>query len=218
MMTANKRGLFVTLEGGEGVGKSTLLAGLASRVDALGLETVKTREPGGTPLAESVRSLALHPPEDGEWSPLAQALLMNAARTHHLDELIWPALSRGACVLCDRFSDSTLAYQSISGVPMETLRAMEASVLGGATPDLTLVLDAAPAQLIERRSGRGETLDVFEARPLAFHIAVREAFLSIARSDPARYVVLDALASPADVLDTAWTVITERLVLGGTPV
>lgn len=207
----NRPALFITLEGGEGAGKSTLLSGLAGRIEALGVTVIKTREPGGTPLAESVRNLALHPPEGHHWSPLAQSLLMNAARTNHLDTLIRPALARGDWVLSDRFSDSTLAYQSIGGVPMETLRLMETAVLGDTAPHITLILDAPPSALIERRQSRGETLDVFEARPLEFHNAVRAQFLAIAKHDPDRYKVLDALAAPKDVLIAAWSAITERL-------
>ncbi|MEO9970086.1 MAG: dTMP kinase [Hyphomonadaceae bacterium] len=209
-MTITNRGRFITLEGGEGSGKSTLLTGLTARTEALGIQVVRTREPGGTPLAESVRALALHPPDGQNWSPLAEALLMNAARASHLDELIRPSLDAGHWVLCDRFSDSTLAYQSVGGVPMATLRAMETSVLKNTAPDLTLILDAAPEDLIERRRSRGEALDVFEARPQAFHTAVRNAFVSIAHSDPSRYVLIDALASADDVLDAAWSAIAER--------
>ena len=210
-MTTVDRGRFITLEGGEGAGKSTLLAGLVERLKAQNITTIRTREPGGTPLAESVRSLALHPPNGNKWSPLAEALLMNAARANHLDERIRPALLRGDWVLCDRFSDSTLAYQSIGGVPMPTLRAMEASVLNDTVPDLTLILDAPPSELISRRADRGEPLDAFEARPQDFHDAVRAVFLQIADSDPARYVVLDALEPADSVLEDAWRAVSERL-------
>lgn len=212
-----ERGRFITLEGGEGVGKSTLLSGLSARMAALGLRIIQTREPGGTPLAEAVRTLALHPPGGQHWSPLAEAFLMNAARDNHLDELIRPSLDRGDWVLCDRFSDSTIAYQSIGGVPTEILRAMEASVLGNTEPDLTLILDAPPEELLERRRSRGETLDVFEARPQEFHVSVREAFVAVAHSDPIRYVLVDALGSEAQVLDAAWTAITERLPIPEAP-
>ncbi len=213
MMTMANRGRFITLEGGEGAGKSTLLAGLVDRLAERNIATVQTREPGGTPLAETVRTLALHPPEGNKWSPMAEALLMNAARSNHLDERIRPALSRGDWVLCDRFSDSTLAYQSIGGVPIQTLRMMEASVLKDTVPDLTLILDAPPGELIARRADRGAPLDAFEARPQDFHDAVRAAFLTIAESDPTRYLVLDALAPAASVLDTAWSAISERLIM-----
>lgn len=206
----DKTGLFITLEGGEGTGKSTLLSGLAARISALGQTVVKTREPGGTILAEAVRGLALHPPKGQTWSPLAEALLMNAARANHLDDLIRPSLLKGHWVLSDRFSDSTLAYQSIGGVPLETLRMFETAVLCDTAPDMTLVLDAPPEALIARRKSRGEKLDAFEARPLAFHDAVRERFLSIAKNDPARYIVLDALAPVDEVLTQAWSAIGER--------
>jgi len=132
---------------------------------------------------------------------------MNAARANHLDDLIRPSLANGSWVLSDRFSDSTLAYQSIGGVPLETLRMLEAAVLGDTVPNITLVLDAPPSGLIERRQSRGEPLDAFEARPLTFHEAVRERFMTIAMTDPNRYIVLDALAAPEDVLKAAWSAI-----------
>jgi dTMP kinase len=206
----DKTGLFITLEGGEGTGKSTLLSGLAERMSSFGKTVVTTREPGGTILAEAVRELALHPPESQSWSPMAEALLMNAARANHLDDLIRPSLLKGHWVLSDRFSDSTLAYQSIGGVPLETLRMIETAVLGDTTPDMTFVLDAPPEALITRRKNRGVKLDAFEARPLAFHDAVRERFLAIAKGDPARYIVLDALAPADAVLAQAWSAIGEH--------
>ena len=140
-------GRFITLEGGEGTGKSTLIAGLAYMLRARGMACIVTREPGGTPLAEQVRDLALNPPEGESWSPLAQALLMNAAREDHLERQIRPALRAGRWVLCDRFADSTRAYQSIDGVSMNTLLAFERAVVKDTRPDLTLILDADPELL-----------------------------------------------------------------------
>ncbi|MEM1148737.1 MAG: dTMP kinase, partial [Pseudomonadota bacterium] len=122
-------GRFVTLEGGEGTGKSTLIEGLHAALLARGITCHITREPGGTVLAEALRALALTPPEGEIWSPLAQALLMNAARDHHLQDLIRPALARGDWILCDRFSDSTRAYQSIDGVAPEILIQLEQAVV-----------------------------------------------------------------------------------------
>ena len=205
-----KRGLFVTLEGGEGTGKSTLLSGLAKVITSQGISLVKTREPGGTLLAESVRALALHPPDGQQWSPIAQALLMNAARASHVEDLLRPALCNGSWVLSDRFSDSTLAYQSIGGVPMHILRMLEAAVLADTVPDITLILDAPPSALIDRRRSRGETLDIFETKPLEFHIAVRESFLAIAKQNAERYIVLDALKPAEDVLAEAWAAVNAR--------
>ena len=192
------RGLFITLEGGEGAGKSTLQKALSEKLQAGGYNVVATREPGGTPLAEAVRNLALHPPGDA-WSPMAEALLMNAARTDHLEKVIRPALERGAWVICDRFSDSTLAYQSVGGLSMSVLRRIEKTVLGKTKPDLTLILDAPIGQL---RVRRGSESDAFEDRGMAFHHGVREAFLEIAEAEPQRCVVIDATL-PADQVLTA---------------
>lgn len=190
-------GLFITLEGGEGAGKSTLQKALAERLEAGGYKVVTTREPGGTKLAEVIRDLTLHPPGD-DWTPLSEALLMNAARTDHIEKVIKPALDSGAWVICDRFSDSTLAYQSADdGVSMSVLKRLEKIVLGKTVPDLTIILDAPIGQL---RVRRGAETDAFESRGLAFHHAVREAFLEIADSDPKRCVVIDALQSPEAVL------------------
>lgn len=204
-------GRFITLEGGEGTGKSTLIAGLERALSARGHEIVVTREPGGTVLAEAVRELALHPPEGQSWSPLAHALLMNTAREDHLKHLIRPALSRGAWVICDRFADSTRAYQSIDGVDAEDLLTIETIIVGETRPDLTLILDAAPEALAERRKQR-DVSDVFERKAAAFHTRVREAFLAIAEAEPDRCVVIDALAEPDAVLNTALQAIDSRLV------
>jgi dTMP kinase len=203
-------GRFITLEGGEGTGKSTLIAGLERALSARGHDVVVTREPGGTKLAEAVRKLALHPPEDQAWSPLAHALLMNTSRDDHLRNLIRPALARGSWVICDRFADSTRAYQSIDGVTPEELLAIEAIVVGDTHPDLTLILDAAPDALAERRHQRNVS-DVFERKATEFHERVRSAFLEIAESEPERCVVLDALGSPDQVLTAALNAIDTRL-------
>ena len=170
MVADTLRGRFITLEGGEGVGKSTLQMALATRLRDMGIEVVTTREPGGTPLAERIRELALRPPEDDAWSPMAEALLMNAARSDHLDKLIRPALAKGQWVISDRFSDSTRVYQSVKGgVSQEILLQIEASVIAETRPDLTLVLDAPKAATDARRTGRGAATDAFESRPDAFH-------------------------------------------------
>ncbi|MEL7540992.1 MAG: dTMP kinase [Pseudomonadota bacterium] len=204
------RGRFITLEGGEGVGKSTLIHGLQAEFDRRGLKTCMTREPGGTALAEHVRALALTPPDEQSWSALSHALLMNTARSDHLEKLIRPALARGEWVICDRFADSTRAYQSIDGVSSETLIMIERAVVADTRPDLTLILDADPSALAERRQLRG-TQDVFEAKDLAFHEQIRAAFLAIAKAEPDRCVVLDALQSPPQVLAAALAAINTRL-------
>ncbi|MEM6410370.1 MAG: dTMP kinase [Pseudomonadota bacterium] len=214
-MNAPLQGRFVTLEGGEGSGKSTLLNSLAKRAKEHDISAEITREPGGTPLAEAVRKLALNPGDGEKWSPLAEALLMNAARVDHLEKRIRPALERGQWVLCDRFSDSTLAYQSAGGeVTMPTLLTIEASVLEWSRPDLTLILDAPVELLIKRREDRNGENDSFEERPLSFHRAVRNAFLQIAQRNPDRCVVLDAEQAPGRILEEAWAAIEARCLSG----
>lgn len=210
-MSNTTAGRFITLEGGEGTGKSTLAQGLARKLEGAGFRVVLTREPGGTPLAEAVRGLLLHPPEDESWSPLSEALLVNAARRDHLEKLIRPALARGEWVICDRFADSTRVYQAISGsVAQETLRALEEQVLGGAGPDITLVLDLPLEAARERRMTRGGALDSFERRPNSFHEAVRAAFLTLAEAEPDRCKIIDASVSPEQVLEKAWLAVTAK--------
>lgn len=209
---STRQGFFLTAEGGEGSGKSTLLKGLAKVLSDDGQTVLLTREPGGTPLAESIRKLVLEPAGGDAWSPLAEALLMNAARSDHVQKKIMPALQRGDWVLCDRFSDSTLVYQGVGGVSHYILEAMQAEVTREARPDLTLILDAAPVDLLQRRSDRA-TSDVFENRPLSFHQAVRTAFLEIANANPDRCVVLDAMMSAEDLVAAALSAIQERLAV-----
>ncbi len=202
-------GKFITLEGGEGTGKSTLIQGLASEFKRREIPLMLTREPGGTLLAEEVRSLALTPPAGQAWSALSHALLMNTARADHLEKRIRPALAAGEWVLCDRFADSTRAYQSVEGVAKDTLNALERAVVGQTHPNMTLILDAEPEALAERRRARG-TQDVFEAKALVFHQKIRAAFLAIAEAEPERCVIIDALQSPAQVLASALDAIDTR--------
>ena len=203
-------GRVITLEGGEGTGKSTLIAGLSKALQERGRNVIVTREPGGTKLAEEVRALALNPPGGEAWSPLSHALLMNTARDDHLDKLIRPALERDDWVLCDRFADSTRAYQRVDGQDIETLLKIEHAVVRETRPDLTLVLDGAPEDLAERRRERG-VQDVFEQKDLEFHASIRAAFLEIAESEPDRCVVINALQTQEKVLAQALAVIVSRL-------
>lgn len=191
-------GFFLTLEGGEGSGKSTLSRALCAALKVDGIDVIQTREPGGTPLAEDVRSLVLMPGHGETWTPMGQALLMNAARADHLAKLIKPGLKNGAYVICDRFSDSTLAYQSAKGdVSLDTLEALESVVLAECRPDLTVLLDAEPEDLLRRRTSRGAEDDVFETEGLEFHRQIRETFLALANRAPGRFLVIDAL-QPTD--------------------
>lgn len=204
-MSERPAGRFITLEGGEGTGKSTLAKGLARKLEAAGIRAILTREPGGTPLAEAARHLLLHPPEGETWSPLSEALLVNAARLDHMEKLIRPALARGDWVICDRFADSTRVYQSVSGgVAQSTLLSIEREVLGDTVPSMTLVLDVSLEVARERRAVRAGAMDTFERRPEAFHEAVRMAFLAIVEAEPARCRVIDAGQSAEQVLEAAW--------------
>lgn len=209
-----ERGRFITLEGGEGAGKSTLAKGLAASLAEEGIETVITREPGGTPNAEAVRALLVEG-EPGRWSPIAETLLLYAAREDHVRNLIEPALARGAWVICDRFHDSTRAYQGAAGgLPPSKIAEIHAVSLGEYGPDLTLIVDLDPDMGLARTRSRGEDPTRFERQPGAFHTALRDGFLEIAAGEPDRCAVLDGSQSPQAVLDAALAVIAERLVAG----
>ena len=208
-------GHFITLEGGEGTGKSTQIGRLRARIEALGKSVVATREPGGSPYAENVRAFIL----GGKAKPLgpfAEALLFTAARIDHIDQTITPALREGSHVLCDRFADSTRAYQGASGeVDTTLINALERAALNGLRPDLTLVLDLPAEEGLKRagtrRETKGEGVDRFEEEVLAFHNKLRETFLSIARADPSRCVVIAADRSPDEVESAIWEAVEARL-------
>ncbi len=211
-MSQTARGRFITLEGGEGTGKSTLQIALRDRLAGQGVDVVLTREPGGTPRAEAIRALVLTPPGGRPFSPLAEALLMNAARRDHLDELIRPALAAGTWVICDRFSDSTRVYQGVSGeVSPEVLQSLEGHVVGPTRPDLTLILDTPVSIAHERRAARKGSQDVFEQRALDFHQSVRLAFSDIARAESVRCKLIDASLPANEVADAAWSHVAELL-------
>ena len=199
-------GLFITLEGGEGAGKSTLARGLQQHFAKLGREIVLTREPGGSPLAEELRALILAG-EAKAAGPFAEAMLFSAARIDHLEKVIRPAMRRGAIVICDRFADSTRAYQGALGrMDRSLLLGLERVTLDGTKPNLTLMLDLPPEAGLSRaniRRGEGE-IDRFEAESIGFHRRLRQAFLDIAASEPDRCVVIDASLAPDDVLEMAW--------------
>ena len=189
------RGCFITFEGGEGAGKSTQIRRLAERLRADARDVVLTREPGGSPGAESIRELLLNGAVD-RWSPLTEALLMNAARRDHIERVIAPALARGAVVLCDRFADSTRAYQGAGGaVDAAVIAQLERAVVGEMRPDLTLIFDLPVAEGLRRALSRNGGEERFEAKGEAFHERLRAAYLDIARSEPDRCVVIDAAAS-----------------------
>lgn len=208
------KGRFITLEGGEGVGKSTLAATLVSRLSDRGLKIVRTREPGGSPGAEALRKLILTPPpEFDQWGPLTEALMFYAARRDHLDKLIKPALDAGAWVICDRFSDSTRAYQAAAGGAVrEEIETLERICVGASGPDLTLVLDLPLSEARARMATRATKDDAIESRGLEYHQRVRQAFLDIARANPQRCAVLDASLAPEALADAAMKIVDQRLV------
>lgn len=188
-------GLFITFEGGEGTGKSSHARDLAEALRKAGRTVLVTREPGGSPSAEEVRSL-LVTGAVGRWSADAEALLNYAARDSHLRETIRPALARGDLVLCDRFMDSSRAYQGFAGGgDLALLDMLERTIVGATRPELTLILDVEPELGLTRAKGRGGAAgaeDRFEKKGLAFHRKLREAFLDIAAKDPRRCRVIDS--------------------------
>ncbi len=189
------RGIFITFEGGEGAGKSTQIRRLAERLRADGRDVVLTREPGGSPGAESIRALLLNGEAD-RWSPLTEALLMNAARRDHIERVIAPALARGAVVLCDRFADSTRAYQGAGGaVDPAVIAQLETAVVGEVRPDLTLIFDLPVEDGLRRALSRNGGEERFESKGAAFHERLRAAYLAIAAEEPQRCVLIDATAS-----------------------
>nr|WP_201786915.1 dTMP kinase [Acidihalobacter prosperus] len=193
------RGRFITLEGGEGVGKSTQIAYARSLLEALGQRVVATREPGGTPLAEAIRALLKG--ETGEGMDAdTELLLVFAARNEHLAKVIRPALQRGDWVLCDRFTDATYAYQGLGrGLPANRIEALEHWVQGDLRPDMTLLLDA-PVELgFARVAKRGEAFDRFEREARNFFERVRAAYRERAGEFPERFRVIDAARPQADV-------------------
>jgi dTMP kinase len=200
-------GRFITLEGIDGAGKSSHLAALAAWLGAGGTEVVLTREPGGTPLAETLRELVLHQGMDA----LTEALLVFAARRDHLRQVIEPALARGATVLCDRFTDATFAYQGGGrGFDLAVLQALEGWVQQGRQPDLTLWFDLPPAQAAARRAAV-RAPDRFEQQDEAFFERVRAGYAARAAADPARYARLDA-AAPREAV---WAAMTAALCAHG---
>lgn len=187
----NQRGLFITFEGTEGVGKSTQLANAASTLRSAGVDVLVTREPGGTPMAEAIRELLLAP-RDEAVDETTELLLMFAARAQHLHTRILPALARGQWVLCDRFTDATFAYQGGGrGVSSERIALLETLVQGSVRPDHVILLDAPVETGMARARNRGE-LDRFEQEDLAFFQRIRDTYRQRAADAPDRYQVIDA--------------------------
>lgn len=198
------KGVFVTFEGIEGSGKSTQIGLLADYLTASGRPVTLTREPGGTPIGDQVRKILLDPASKG-LDPVAELLLYAASRAQHLREVILPALEKGRVVLCDRFSDATLAYQGHGrGLDIDMIRALDRIVTGGRRPDLTILLDIGAAAGLARARGRNSSRELehegrFENEETAFHHRVREGYLALAKEQPERFRVVDASRSPDEV-------------------
>jgi dTMP kinase len=203
-------GLFVTFEGGEGSGKSTQVQRLAERLRSRGLAPVLTREPGGTPLAEGIRALLLDPGR--EPGSLTEAFLMEAARADLVARLIQPALAEGRVVLCDRYDDSTLAYQGGGrGIDDALLRSMNRAATGGLAPDLTFLFDLDPERGLTRRSEAAGATNRLDREPVEFHRRVRARYLELAAAEPERWVRVDAAQAPDTLEDRIWEATEQRL-------
>jgi len=208
-----KQGKFITLEGGEGSGKSTQSRRLVERLKLHGLDVVATREPGGAPGAEEIRNLLVRG-DIGRWDPLTETLLHFAARRQHLAETVWPALAASQWVVSDRFADSTMAYQGYAqGVGRDAVERVQAAAIGGFLPDLTLILDL-PVDVGLARAGRrtgGE--DRYERMGLPFHQRLRDAYLDIAAREPGRCRLIDATQNLDAVAASIWTTIAGHFKL-----
>jgi dTMP kinase len=191
-MVSNARGRFITLEGGEGAGKSTQVKLLVAWLRTRGIDALETREPGGATGAERIRELLVKGDADS-WTPIAETLLHYAARADHLDRTIRPALAAGRWVICDRFADSTTAYQGYGhGVAFDVIDSLFKAVVGDTAPDLTLILDLPVEQGLQRAAARSGHENRYEQMAVEFHSRLRNGFLAIARANPRRCAVIDA--------------------------
>ena len=199
-------GLFITFEGGEGCGKSTQIAALKARLEAMGKTVVQTREPGGTALGESVRSLLQHDDAGQGMSPEAELLLFAASRAQHVRELIAPAIAEGQIVLCDRFLDSTTVYQGVArAIDSKKVDTINQFAIGDTNPDLTILIDLPPeiglARVHARSDGR---LDRMEKEAIEFFQAVRQGYLDLAKSEPKRFLILDGSQNVEELETQIW--------------
>ena len=210
------RGVFITFEGSEGSGKSTQIGLLANYLTARGRTITLTREPGGTAIGDQVRKILLDPANKA-LDPKAELLLYAAGRAQHLEELIRPELEEGKVVLCDRFSDATLAYQGYGrGLDLEMIRTLDRIVTGGMRPDLTILLDIDAAVGLARARGRNSSRGLnaearFENEDIAFHARVRQGYLSLAKQEPGRYRVVDASLTPDEIQNSIRKIVNDIL-------
>jgi len=212
MADDTKRAFFISFEGGEGSGKSTQLRLLADRLSTLSVDSLSTREPGGSPQSEQIRDLVLQGDND-RWTPMTEALLIAAARAEHVTRVIIPALSKGRWVLCDRFADSSIAYQGAGrGLGTKRIAKLQHLVLGDFKPDLTILLDLPPklglARAMEREAVLKTGEDRFERAGKQFHKDIRRAYHKILEQEPDRCKVIDATASIDDIHEAVWGHVT----------
>jgi dTMP kinase len=204
-------GKFITLEGGEGTGKSTQAALLAGHLERAGIEVLLTREPGGAPGAEEIRKLLVEG-APGRWDGISEALLHFAARRTHLAQTVLPAIKRGQWVISDRFADSTMAYQSYGlGVEREAVEALYRIVVGSFAPDLTIILDLSTELGLKRSRGRESGEDRYERMDTQFHERLRQGFLDIARREPERCAVIETVGAKEEVEAKILATVGERL-------
>jgi len=204
-------GRLITFEGGEGAGKSTQVSILVERLRNAGRHAIATREPGGSPAAEDIRETLLSG-KVKQFGPFAEALLFSIARADHIDTVISDSLARGQWVVCDRFLDSTRAYQGATGgVPAPVISALERLTLHGVMPNLTIVLDIPVEEGLARMARRRGAPDRFESQDISQHERIRKAFLDIAEEEPGRCVVIDARKPEALVAEDVWEAVAERL-------
>jgi dTMP kinase len=209
------RGKFISFEGGEGAGKSTQLTRLAERLAEAGLKVVRTREPGGTEGADAIRELLVTGATD-RWDPVSEVLLNYAARRDHVERVIKPALARGEWVVCDRFADSTMAYQGYGyGLGTELIETVHRATLGDFHTDMTIIMDFAPAEGLARARARDPDPSRYERFDIEFHERLRAGFLAIAKSAPERCLVLDAAGPIDQVADAVWQAVMDRLGADG---
>lgn len=208
------RGKFITLEGGEGAGKSTQSKLLSASLRDYGFEVLQTREPGGCSDAETIRTLLVSGGTD-RWSPLSEALMMSAARVEHIRKTIRPALLRGAWVVCDRYTDSTSVYQGYAGgVDLTFLALLNDRVCEDIVPDLTLVLDLPPEVGLSRTFARSANESRFENKGLSYHQKISDGFKRIAESDPKRCIIIDGQGKVEETHDKLLQVVVSRFELG----
>ena len=207
-------GLFITFEGGEGCGKSTQIAALKARLEAMGKTVVQTREPGGTALGESVRNLLQYDDAGQGMSPEAELLLFAASRAQHVRELIAPAIDEGQIVLCDRFLDSTTVYQGVArAIDSKKVDTINQFAIGDTNPDLTILIDLPPEIGLARVHARSDgQLDRMEKEAIGFFQAVRQGYLDLAKSEPKRFLVLDGSQSVEELETQIWQKVEATLL------